>query len=534
MRHIIFRLFLIFIAFILLFTYVFPWHSYGIQVPFSGKEYKLWLDLQWWIELDYRVDLSEAKEEEGYNSSKENEIIEWLKSIIDRRIEALNINDSEINDASYAGERHIIVQIPLKWNDDLENSDNIEKAKAAIWRVVKISFKEMRWEITQESIDERINIAENAFEEFESWEDFWVISDKYTINYEKTQSSVVSDINSIISSTWSISSSELNEVTMTNWDEGFLIYDFNEEEETYEYLFISSTPSEWVNATDSNGRVLDDTYFSNSSVQYNEAYRPMVELVFNSEWAEIFWELSSRLVWQQMAIFVWWELLTAPVINQPIYWGKAVITWDYTPEEATQLSRNINTWVVPAPIYLTSERVIDSKIWWDSLKQLIVAWISGFLLIFAFLIYSYRLSWLAASIALFIYVLIVLSVVKVLWVTLTLASVAGLILSIWMAIDANILIFERVKHELRNWHDIKKSTLTWYKKSFSAIWDSNITWLIVSLILFIFWINLIKWFWLMLGLWIIISLFTVMWVSKVFIVYLSNKLNNKNIFIWMK
>lgn len=533
MRHIVFRIFLIFIALIFAFSYVFPWSNYNIQVPFSGKDYKLWLDLQGWIELDYKVDLTEVRQEEDYTQSKEKEIIEWLKSIVDRRVESLNINDSQINDASYAWEKHIIVQIPLKWNDSMENSENIEKAKEAIGRVVKISFKELRWEITDEDLEKREQIAQDALEEYESWELFSVIIDKYTLAYEKIESSTVSDINNVVTSTWKILESQINEVTMTSWDEWFLIYE-PVEDNKYKYLFIDKEPSEWKPATDSQGRELNDKYFSTSSVQYNEAFKPMVELVFNNEWAKIFGEISNRLVGQQMAIFVWWQMLTAPVINEPIYGWKAVITWDYSPEEAKELSQNINTWVVPAPIYLTSERVIDSKIWWDSLNKLIIAGISWFVLIFIFLIYVYRLAWLAASISLFIYVLLVLSVIKLLWVTLTLASVAWLILSIWMAIDANILIFERVRFELKKWHDIVKSTSTWFKKSWSAIWDSNITWLIVSVILFIFWINLIKWFGLMLAIWIIVSLFTVMWVSKVFIMFLANKVKNKNIFIGIK
>lgn len=502
-------------------------------MPFSWKDYKLGLDLQWWIELDYKVDLSEVKNEEDYNTQKEKEIVEWLKSIIDRRIESLNINDSEINDASYAWEKHIIVQIPLKGNDSMENSKNIEKAKEAIGRVVKISFKELRNNITQEDLDLRSQIATNLLDEYNSWELFQVLIDKYTLAYEKVSSATVSNINDVVSSTWQLVSWEINNVTLTSGDEWFLLYEDIENNQST-YLFVSSTPSEWKNATDTQGRELNDKYFVTSSVQYNEAFKPMVELVFNADWAEIFWELSKRLVGQQMAIFVWGELLTAPVINEPIYWGKAVITGNYTPEEAKKLSQDINTWVVPAPIYLTSERVIDSKIWWDSLTKLVMAWVTGFALIFVFLIFVYRLAWLAASISLFIYILVVLTVIKLLWVTLTLASVAGLILSIWMAIDANILIFERVKSELQKTKDIVKATQTWFEKSWSAIWDSNITWLIVSLILFIFWINLIKWFGLMLAIWILVSLFTVMWVSKVFILFLANKVKNTNIFIWSK
>ena len=125
------KLFLIVVFGWLLFTYAFPWAKYDINVPFTGNDYKLGLDLQWGIELDYRVDLTEAEKEEDYDNIREKAIIEWLKSIIDKRVESLNINDSIITSASYAGEQHIIVQIPLKGNSSLENSENIERANRA-------------------------------------------------------------------------------------------------------------------------------------------------------------------------------------------------------------------------------------------------------------------------------------------------------------------------------------------------------------------------------------------------------------------
>ena len=122
-------------------------------------------------------------------------------------------------------------------------------------------------------------------------------------------------------------------------------------------------------------------------------------------------------------------------------------------------------------------------------------------------------------------------VIKSLGITLTLASIAGLILSIGMAIDANILIFERVKDEIKEWKDLVEATKVGFKKSWSAIWDSNVTWFIVAMILFIFGINLIKWFWLMLAIWIVVSLFSAMWISRVLIVLLANVMKNKNHFI---
>lgn len=438
------------LAWLALAYYVFPWNSYNIDVPFEWRDYRLGLDLQWWVELDYRVDLSEAKEEKDYSRERENEIIEWLKSIIDKRVNSLNINDSVILTANYGWEKHIIVQIPLKWNTALEDKDNIKKAKEAIWKVVRIKFKERN-------------------PEYLSW-------------------------------TWS-----------NNLEEWI--------------------PAKWL-GSDSELHELDERYFVKSSVQYNQAMQAMVELVFNDEWKLIFWDLTKRLVWKEMAIFVGWELLTHPVINEPILWWKAQVTWNYTRQEATQLSQNINTWVVPAPIYLTSEKSIDSKLWANSLQKLIIAWSLWFLLIFIFLIYIYRLSWFVSSLALLMYIIIVLVIVKSTWTVLTLASIAWLILSIGMAIDANILIFERVREEIKNWKKLEDASRLGFKKSWSAIWDSNLTGFIVALILFVFGINMIKGFWLMLGIWIIVSLFSAMYISRVFVILLAKSIEDKVKFIW--
>ena len=498
MKNLVLKLSFIVIFWLLLFLYAFPRSAYDINLAFSEKPYRLWLDLQWWIELDYKIDLEEAKLEEGYNIQKEKEITEWLKSIIDKRIETLWINDSVIISANYTWEKHIIVQIPLKWNNSLENSENIEKAKEAIGRVVKIEFKEERTKITPEDIKVRKDLADKVKLELKSSKyDFFVTANKYKNSFENIEIWTMSWsleelkkyfelgnnkklwlVDEVLTWKWKEKISFENwQLTTINGEEGYWIIEIIENKNktiTFNYVFINQKPSEWKPAQDSKGRILNDKYFVKSSVQYNEAFQPLIELTFNTEGAEVFWELTTKLVWKPIAIFVWWELLTAPNVNEAILSGKAVITWNYTTNEAKTLSQDINTWVVPAPIYLTSEKSIDSKLWLNSLEKLIIAWIWGFIIIFIFLIFIYRLLGLMASISLFLYVIIILSIVKSLWIVLTLASIAWLILSIGIAIDANILIFERVRDELRKWRNMIESVQIWFKKSRSAIWDSNI------------------------------------------------------------
>jgi protein-export membrane protein SecD len=534
----------------------------GMNMPFTGKEYKLGLDLQWGVELDYKVDLDEAKEDPDYSKQMENDIVEWLKRIIDKRVGALNINDSVITSASYGSEKHIIVQIPLKGKTRAENDANIQRAKDAIGKVVKIEFREARLTITDEDIAGRETIAGAALAEIQLSEyDFFVSANKIRDNNDNvkvgTLTGSIDDVaqyfsldsydtiwlnNSVVSGTWVSEFDfdlgfDLGNIIPPVGNSGYYVLENISLEsdwfKSFNYLFVDAQPSEWMPAADTTGRVLNDKYFIKSSVQYTEAWTPLIELSFNDEGAQIFGELTKRLVNNPIAIFVWGELLTSPNVNEPILNGRAVITGNYSIEEATTLSNDINTWVVPAAIYLTSERSIDSKLWEDSLQKLFMAWVLGFIIIYAFLIYIYRLSWVFAWLTLFIYLVLVLAIVKVFGTVLTLASVAGLILSLGMAIDANILIFERIKDEIKKQAKLKTAITRWFDSSWSAIWDSNLTGLIVSMILYIFGINIIKWFGLMLGIGIVVSLFSAMFISRLFIVILSEKkdLSLKN-FIW--
>lgn len=554
MKKLLVRLSLVLLFTIWAFYLTFPWKAYNINMPFTWNDYKLGLDLQGWVELDYKVDLDEVSKEAWYNSTRENSIIEWLKSIVDKRVEALKISDSSISTASYWNEKHIIVQIPLKWTNKEENELNIKRAKEAIWRVMKIEFKEQRTQITDADLAERKQIATDLKKEAsESKYSFSVTSTKYKDSYENVQSwnmtwslndlkkyfSLNKDsiknwlYSELVSWTW-LTNYKVSWETNDKWYWILSVNSFKNDILDFDYAFVSANPSEWMAAKDSKWRILNDKYFKSSSVQTSATFQPMVELNFNDEWAEIFGELTTRLKWQPIAIFVWGQLLTAPTVNDAILTWKAVITGTYSPSEAKKLSDDINTWVVPAPIYLTSEKSIDSKLWINSLHELLIAWVYWFLVILVFLVVVYRMAWLVSAFALVIYSLATILIIKEFWIVLTLASIAWLILSVWMAIDANILIFERIKDELRLWSNLDKALVNWFDKSWSAIWDSNLTWIIIAIILYVFWINMIKWFWLVLWIWLVVSLFSAMFVSRLFVLLLSkNKKLSLKTFIWM-
>ena len=303
----------------------------------------------------------------------------------------------------------------------------------------------------------------------------------------------------------------------------------------YSFIFVDQRPSQWQAAKTADGRVLNDKYLVNSSVGFTQVGQPQIELLFNDEGKKIFGELTKRLIGKQIAIFVGGENLTAPTVQSVITDGKAVITGDYTVKDAQALANNINTGIVPAPIYLTSERTIDAKIGSSSLHQILVAGAIGLFAIIAFLVIFYRVSGLLAGLALITYTLILIALVKLTGVVLTLASIAGVILSIGLAIDANILIFERMREALADKKTIDQAIHLGFEKSWTAIWDSHITSLTSAIILYIFGISLIKGFGFMLGLGIILSLFTAMWVSRILILAVGHKMyNSPELFIGFK
>ena len=186
-------------------------------------------------------------------------------------------------------------------------------------------------------------------------------------------------------------------------------------------------------------------------------------------------------------------------------------------KEAKELARNLNAGALPVPIKLISQQSVGPTLGKASLEKSLKAGLIGFLLVIIFLILFYRLFGLLASLSLAIYVLIVLSLFKLIPVTLTLAGIGGFILSIGMAVDANILIFSRMKEELKEEQSFSVALEEGFRRSWPSIRDGNITTLIVALILFFLGTSFIKGFALTLSIGIIISMFSAMFITKTFI-----------------
>jgi len=207
----------------------------------------------------------------------------------------------------------------------------------------------------------------------------------------------------------------------------------------------------------------------------------------------------------------------APVVKEEIPSGTAEISGNFTPTEAKQLVGRLNSGALPVPITLLSRQTIGAILGSNAVHAGVKAAIIGFLIIALFLILWYRLPGLIAVLALSIYVSIILSLFKLMPVTLTAAGIAGFIISIGIAVDANVLIFERVKEELRSGRTISDAVSTGFSRAWFSIRDSNISSIITAIILFWFGTSLIKGFALTLGMGVLVSMLSAITITRIFL-----------------
>ncbi|MBL7045247.1 MAG: protein translocase subunit SecD [Parcubacteria group bacterium] len=292
-------------------------------------------------------------------------------------------------------------------------------------------------------------------------------------------------------------------------------------QERFDSLFVS---------TELTGRYLDRAAleFGQGGTSGHLQNEPIVRLDFTKEGGDLFAEITRENVGRTLAIFLDGDLKSAPVINEEITGGSAIVSGGFTPQEARDLVRNLNLGALPVPIELISTQTIGASLGKDALDKGVQAGILGLIAVALFLLVWYRLPGVIAIISLTVYIVIMLALFKLVPVTLTAAGLAGFLLSIGMAVDANVLIFERMREELKAGSDTEHSTHAGFKRAWLSIRDGNISSIITAIILFWFGTSLVKGFALTFGLGIIISMFTAITVSRTFL-YAFGKLENRGV-----
>lgn len=269
--------------------------------------------------------------------------------------------------------------------------------------------------------------------------------------------------------------------------------------------------------TDLTGR-----YLERAQLQFNQGgqatggfqTKPIISISFNKEGADLFEKITKENVGKTLAIYLDGNLISAPVVNTAISGGQAVIEGNFSLEEAKEMVGRLNSGALPIPIELISTTTVGPILGHNAVEAGVQAAIIGFLLISITLILWYRLPGVLATIALAVYVAITLWIFKLIPVTLTSAGIAGFVISLGMAVDANILIFERMKEELAAGESLYEAMTIGFKRAWTSISDTNLLGIITAVFLFWFGTTLIKGFALTFGIGIIVSVFSAVTFSR--------------------
>ena len=263
---------------------------------------------------------------------------------------------------------------------------------------------------------------------------------------------------------------------------------------------------------------LDGRFMKKAQVAFDSTTgRPQIAIEFNDDGEKLFADITKRNLQKPVGIFLDGVLLSQPTVQQEITGGKAQITGRFTLQEAKDLVRYLNAGALPVPITLIGRENVQASLGEVYVRQSMIAGLYGFLFVAFFMIVWYRLPGIIAVIALCVYTALTLSLFKLIPVTLTTAGIAGFILSVGMAVDANILVFERMKEELKKGKTLHDSVHEGFARAWTSIRDSNVSSLITSMILYYFGTSIVKGFALTLSLGILVSMFTALTITRNFL-----------------
>ena len=277
---------------------------------------------------------------------------------------------------------------------------------------------------------------------------------------------------------------------------------------------------------------LTGKYLQKAQLQFSQAgiangggiqSEPIIALSFNKEGADLFEQITRDNVGKTVAIYLDGMIVSAPVVNDVISGGQAIISGNFSIEEAKTTVGRLNSGALPIPIELISTNTIGPTLGQDAVNAGVYAGVVGLILVALVLILWYRLPGLIAVLALGIYTAVMLWMFKFIPVTLTSAGIAGFIISIGIAVDANILIFERMKEEINAGNTLYNSVKMGFTRAWASIRDANISSIISAVFLFWFGTALIKGFALVFGLGILVSMFTAITVTRFFLLSLTKK-----------
>ena len=432
--------------------------------------FKLGLDLSGGSYLVYKANTSDIEESEISNS------MDALRDVIERRINTFGVAEPSVQTERHSvgvdePEHRLIVELP--------GVTDIDEAVERIGQTPLLEFRVEASDEEQSRIDKEI--SELALAQAETEMGDTIVDESGTLQL-------------------SVNNEQLA-------------------------LITALQNQRYVN-TKLNGKYLQKAtlQFSQAGVAHGGGFQslPTVALSFDSEGAELFEEMTRENIGKTIAIYLDGELVSAPVVNAAISGGQAIINGNFDTQEAKVLVGRLNSGALPISIELLSTNTIGPSLGKDAVAAGVAAGAIGLILVAIVLFFWYRLPGLIAVVALGVYTAAMLWMFKFIPVTLTAAGIAGFIISIGIAVDANILIFERMKEELRHGSTIHDAITTGFSRAWASIRDANISSIISALILFWIGTPLIKGFALTFGLGIIISMITAVTFTRLMLLSLNN------------
>ena len=272
----------------------------------------------------------------------------------------------------------------------------------------------------------------------------------------------------------------------------------------------------------------------NATAQYSQGQglgEPEVALQFDDEGTKLFAELTKKNLGKKIAIFLDGQLQIAPTVQAEITNGQAVITGNYTFKEAKDIADRLNQGALPVPLTLVGQQSVEATLGADSLKSILIAGAIGMAAVIIFMLVFYRFLGFVASLSLLIYTVLMITIFKLTGITLTLSGIAGFVLSIGMAVDANILIFERTKEEIRSGRTIPNSLDEGFKRAWTSIRDGNISSLLTAAILYFMGTGFVKGFAASLFIGVAISMFTAITITRTMLKFIIGEWIHER--VWM-
>lgn len=497
------------------------------------EPFRLGLDLQGGTHLMYEADMSEIPEEDQL------EALEGVRDVIERRVNAFGVSEPVVQTTSTGGNYRLVVE--------LAGVLDVSQAISLIGETPVLEFKEPGEELDEDPTPEQLaqldelnrqerEAAQAMLKRARAGEDFDALVLEASIDRRAQETrGIIENV---------VPDSYFGEYALTIQEKGVgagqVYWNTLENEDgvsVFKYLNSSQmedgTPAytiqrillplsniydvvpdvePWVNTQ------LSGKHLSRAGVEFDpNSGAPYVALTFDEEGGTLFAHLTEAHVGEPIAIFLDGAPISTPVVTQAIFGGRAIITGDFTLDEAKILAQRLNAGALPVPVELLSQQTVGPTLGFVSLQKSIAAALLGFVFVALYMLAAYRLPGLIAVVALVLFAFLNLAAYRIFGVTITLSGIAGFVLSLGIAVDANVLIIERFKEEYASGRDFGSSVDEAFARAWSSIRDGNLTTLIAAAVLYWFSSSFIRGFALTLSMGVILSMFTAITVSRVYL-----------------